>query len=142
MHAVHRIAAQLDQLGRIDRAHRHDGLRQAERADLPHDGRAIGVVGDDDDAIGVAVADADQRRAEVALLRDVALGHRDLGAVLLRRLDEMVAAGAAPIRIEVQHRELLQAEAPDGIGRQQRLLVGLADGRAPHEVAALGEIGM
>ena len=44
---------------------------------------------------------------EVTLVGDVAFGDGDLGAKLLGGLDEIVAAGAAPIRVLMQHSEAL-----------------------------------
>ena len=142
VHALDRIAAKLDEARRIDRARRDHRLLQA---DLPHGARdqcAVGRIGDEGEAVGIGVARPHQRGAEIALLGLIALRNHDLRAELLRGAREVVLAGASPVGVEVEDGDPLQTEPRDGVGREQRLLVRLADGGAPHEVAGLGEVRM
>jgi hypothetical protein len=78
---------------------------------------------------------------EVLFVGQIAFRADHLAAALLDRRDQQVLGGAAPVIVEMQDRDLLQAEVAHEV-RQQRHLVLLVDGVAPDEVAALGEIRM
>jgi hypothetical protein len=54
------------------------GCFKSHAAHLARDERAVGVVGDQHQPVGVGVAHAHQRRAEVLLVGLVALGDREL----------------------------------------------------------------
>src|SRR5207244_5473567 len=87
-------------------------------------------------------SDADECRSEISLVGNISLGDNHFGAKLLGGVYEIIAARAPPIGVEMQDGELLEAQMAYGIARQQRLLIRLANGGAPHEVSPLCEIRM
>ena len=118
VHARRRVAAPVrgTSANRPNRARRSAALRPACLI-CRDDQRAIGVIGDQHDAVGLGIAHAHQGRAEILLVRLEAFDCDDLGALVLGGLDEEVLAGAAPVGVEVQHGDLLEAERRSRIWR-------------------------
>src|SRR6202035_182233 len=72
--AIGSVPRELDELRRVDRSRGDDRRREAYRADLARDKSAVGVIGDEDDRVGLGVAHAHQGRAEVLLIALIAFG--------------------------------------------------------------------
>src|SRR4051794_37848248 len=112
--AVRRRARLLDQLVRVLRAAgRDDALLQAQRRRLLEDQRQLLDRGRDHERVGIGVLDLVELRAHVLRGLVHGLDEADLDALRLVHLAEVVGGAAAPVVVDDEEVDLLDAEPRD-----------------------------